>query len=85
LVTQLEQTSLIKKKYDPRVWIRKAEEAMATRVGVSMDKLGSVGTYPASSEPGEAQLGAGKKSMNPILLLSAGVALGSAATMLMKK
>jgi len=34
-----------KKYYDPRVWIRKAEEAMIKRVGVSMDKLGSTGTY----------------------------------------
>merc|ERR1712045_232112 len=33
-----------KKFYDPRVWIRKAEESMCARVGVSMEKLGSKGT-----------------------------------------
>merc|ERR1739844_468138 len=44
-----------KKYYDPRVWIRKSEESMVARVGVSMEKLGSVGTYPKSSEPGYAQ------------------------------
>jgi fructose-bisphosphate aldolase class II len=34
-----------KKYYDPRVWIRKAEEAMIERVGVSMEKLGSKDTF----------------------------------------
>ena len=34
-----------KKFYDPRVWIRKAEESMIARVGVSMEKLGSKDTY----------------------------------------
>jgi len=37
-----------KKYYDPRVWIRKAEEAMIERVGVSMEKLGSKDTFPVS-------------------------------------
>lgn len=73
-----------KKFYDPRVWVRKAEESMVARVGVSMDKLGSVGTYPASSEPGSPQLGSPKKGISPVLLMSVGMALGSAATMLMK-
>jgi fructose-bisphosphate aldolase class II len=56
-----------KKFYDPRVWVRKAEEAMVERVGVSMDKLGSKGTYTRSSEPGSHQCmpagkhGAGQK------------------------
>mmetsp|Transcript_7522 Transcript_7522/g.8990 ORF Transcript_7522/g.8990 Transcript_7522/m.8990 type:complete len:400 (+) Transcript_7522:34-1233(+) len=36
-----------KKFYDPRVWIRKAEESMIKRCAVSMEKLSSVGTYPA--------------------------------------
>jgi fructose-bisphosphate aldolase class II len=36
-----------KKFYDPRVWIRKAEESMIERCGVSMEKLGSKGTFPA--------------------------------------
>jgi len=44
-----------KKYYDPRVWIRKAEESMVARVGVSMDKLGSVGKYTKSTEPGSHQ------------------------------
>jgi fructose-bisphosphate aldolase class II len=45
-----------KKYYDPRVWIRKAEEAMIARVGVSMEKLGSTGRYTRSTEPGSDQL-----------------------------
>jgi len=36
-----------KKYYDPRVWIRKAEETMVARCGVSMEKLSSKGTYEA--------------------------------------
>merc|ERR1711935_53667 len=35
-----------KKFYDPRVWIRKAEESMVARCGVSMTKLGCKGTFP---------------------------------------
>ena len=57
---------------------------MIARVGVSMDKLGSVGTYPASSEEGYAQLGSGKKAISPVLLVTAGMILGSGVTMLMK-
>jgi len=49
-----------KKFYDPRVWIRKAEESMVARVSLSMEKLGSVGTYPASTEAGSAQIGSPK-------------------------
>lgn len=45
-----------KKFYDPRTWVRKAEESMCARVGVSMEKLGSVGKYPKSSEPGSQQV-----------------------------
>lgn len=36
-----------KKFYDPRVWIRKAEESMIERCGVSMTKLGCKDTFPA--------------------------------------
>jgi fructose-bisphosphate aldolase class II len=50
-----------KKQYDPRTWVRKAEESMVARVGLSMEKLGSVGTYPKSSEPGHQQV-LGKKT-----------------------
>ena len=46
-----------KKFYDPRVWVRKAEEAMVARVGLSMEKLGSAGKYTASTEPGAPQIG----------------------------
>ncbi|GFH47243.1 hypothetical protein CTEN210_03718 [Chaetoceros tenuissimus] len=49
-----------KKQYDPRTWVRKAEESMTARVALSMEKLGSVGTYPKSSEPGSQQV-LGKK------------------------
>ena len=41
-----------KKYYDPRVWIRKAEDSMIARLGECMDKLGSTGTYPKSSATG---------------------------------
>ena len=42
-----------KKFYDPRVWVRKAEESMIKRCGVSMDKLSCTGTYePKVPEPG---------------------------------
>jgi fructose-bisphosphate aldolase class II len=44
-----------KKFYDPRVWLRAAEESMIERVGVSMEKLGSKGQYTRSSEPGHQQ------------------------------
>eukprot|EP00550_Attheya_septentrionalis_P003688 CAMPEP_0198281408 /NCGR_PEP_ID=MMETSP1449-20131203/1359_1 /TAXON_ID=420275 /ORGANISM="Attheya septentrionalis, Strain CCMP2084" /LENGTH=402 /DNA_ID=CAMNT_0043977175 /DNA_START=33 /DNA_END=1241 /DNA_ORIENTATION=- len=36
-----------KKFYDPRVWMRKAEESLCKRCTVSMEKLGSVGKYKA--------------------------------------
>merc|ERR1719157_28565 len=76
-----------KKFYDPRVWIRKAEESMAKRVMVSMDKLSSTGTYEISEgEPAYAQIGVtgSKTQPSPIVLLAAGAILGSAATLLMK-
>jgi fructose-bisphosphate aldolase class II len=41
-----------KKFYDPRVWIRKAEESMIARIDVALEKLGSKGTYePKMPEP----------------------------------
>jgi len=74
-----------KKFYDPRVWVRKAEEAMVKRVGVSMEKLGSIGTYPASDKPGHPQLGEIQKSpITPALALSVGVAIGAVASTLLK-
>ena len=50
-----------KKFYDPRVWIRKAEESMCARVCVSMEKLGTVGKYTKSTEPGSHQCAPSKK------------------------
>jgi len=38
-----------KKQYDPRVWIRKAEESMIKRIGVSMESLGSTGKFEAKA------------------------------------
>ena len=74
-----------KKCYDPRVWIRKAEESMCKRVMVSMDKLSSTGTYEISeNEPAYSQLGEIKSTPSPIVLMAAGAIIGSAATLLMK-
>ncbi len=55
-----------KKFYDPRVWIRKAEESMIARVGVSMEKLGSVGKFTKSTEPGSQQILLASSGKNPI-------------------
>lgn len=52
-----------KKFYDPRVWIRKAEESMAKRCAASLEKLGAVGQYTASDEGGAPQLGQPKKGI----------------------
>jgi fructose-bisphosphate aldolase class II len=74
-----------KKYYDPRVWVRKAEESMCKRVMVSMDKLSCTGTYnPTEDEPGYPQLGTPKMTASPIILMAAGAVVGSAATLLMK-
>mmetsp|Transcript_10205 Transcript_10205/g.17106 ORF Transcript_10205/g.17106 Transcript_10205/m.17106 type:complete len:401 (-) Transcript_10205:509-1711(-) len=73
-----------KKFYDPRVWIRKAEESMVSRVITSCEKLGSAGKYPAVKEGGAPQLGEVKAGINPALYVLAGAALGSAATLLTK-
>jgi len=57
-----------KKFYDPRVWVRKAEESLIERAGVSMDKLGSVGTFPTKlPESGKTPLwNFQSKSVGPI-------------------
>ena len=74
-----------KKFYDPRVWVRKAEEAMVKRVMVSCDKLGCTGKFaPTEDEPGYAQIGKPKGGPSPMLLMAAGAVIGSAATLLMK-
>ena len=73
-----------KKFYDPRVWVRKSEEAMAARVQVSMEKLLSHGTYePKPGTEGVAQIGTPKApAVSPIVLVTAGAIVGSAATLL---
>ena len=74
-----------KKFYDPRAWLRKAEESMCKRVMISCEKLGSTGKYtPADSEAGSPQLGEIKAGPSPIVLMAAGAIIGSAATLLMK-
>ena len=73
-----------KKFYDPRVWVRKSEESMAARVQVSMEKLLSQGTYePKPGTEGVAQIGTPKAAaVSPIVLVTAGAIVGSAATLL---
>mmetsp|Transcript_30240 Transcript_30240/g.35172 ORF Transcript_30240/g.35172 Transcript_30240/m.35172 type:complete len:334 (+) Transcript_30240:549-1550(+) len=61
-----------KKFYDPRVWIRAAEESMCARVGLSMEKLGSVGKYTRSTEPGHHECTPGNKP-TPLKDMAAGV------------
>jgi Fructose-bisphosphate aldolase class-II len=75
-----------KKYYDPRVWVRKAEETMVARVEVSMEKLSSQGKYePKSGSAGAPQIGTPKSpALHPLLLVTAGAIIGSAATLLMK-
>lgn len=75
-----------KKYYDPRVWVRKAEETMAARVEVSMEKLLCKGRYePAAGADGAPQIGSPKQAtVHPIVLVVAGALVGSAATLLMK-
>merc|ERR1712151_446507 len=71
--------------YDPRVWVRKAEESMCKRVMVSMDKLSATGTYDISEdETPYSQLGEIKPNPSPVVLMAAGAIVGSAATFLMK-
>lgn len=75
-----------KKFYDPRVWIRKAEESMCKRVMESCDKLNSTGKFfPTEGEAGFAQLGEPKRNPSPVLLLATGAMIGSIATALLKR
>jgi fructose-bisphosphate aldolase class II len=74
-----------KKFYDPRVWVRKAEESMVKRVMVSCDKLGSTGKFnPTEDEPGYPQIGTPKATPSPVVLMAAGAIIGTAATLLIK-
>jgi len=72
-----------KKYYDPRVWIRKAEESMCARVALSMEKLGSKGTYPKSSEPGKNQVGEKVSAPAPAVLVTVGAIIGAVASSLL--
>jgi len=70
-----------KKFYDPRVWIRKAEESMVKRVGVSCEKLGSTGMYPAVDASDMLPLfGEPKTGPSPVLFLGAGLLAGALVT-----
>jgi len=74
-----------KKFYDPRVWVRKAEETMVTRVCVSCEKLKCQGTYePVVDDAAKPQIGEPKKIASPLFLMAAGAFVGSAATLLLK-
>lgn len=74
-----------KKYYDPRVWLRKAEEGMVARTMVSFEKLNSKGTYePTAESSGYPQIGEPKKSPSPLVLVAAGALVGSIATILIK-
>jgi fructose-bisphosphate aldolase class II len=76
-----------KKFYDPRVWIRKSEEAMASRVAISMEKVGSVGMYTASKKKAKSQLGEQPKGIlySPTALLLTGIVIGcSISTIFLK-
>jgi len=57
-----------KKYYDPRVWVRKAEESMVERCGVSMEKLKCKGVYDTKlPAPGSLPVyGLKPKAMGPI-------------------
>ena len=57
-----------KKNYDPRVWIRKAEESMVARCEVAMEKLGCKGKYEAKiPEPGSLPIyGFTPKATGPV-------------------
>jgi hypothetical protein len=74
-----------KKFYDPRVWVRKSEETMVARVQVGMEKLLSQGTYePKPGSEGTPQIGTPKApALHPIILVTAGAIVGSAATLLL--
>jgi fructose-bisphosphate aldolase class II len=74
-----------KKFYDPRVWIRKAEESMCARVCVSMEKLGSNGTYPKSSAAGNNQVGEKLKGFPSSVMVSVGLVVGAIASIAIAK
>jgi fructose-bisphosphate aldolase class II len=75
-----------KKFYDPRVWIRKAEEAMVKRVGVSCEKLLCKGQYePDPASQGSAQIGTPKNGPSPVIIGVAGALIGSFAAIMLKK
>jgi len=78
-----------KKFYDPRVWIRKAEESMVKRVRISMEKLGSIGKYTvdrsASIDKSFALTATPtKKAPEPYIYAIAGLLAGSAVTVILK-
>jgi fructose-bisphosphate aldolase class II len=64
-----------KKFYDPRAWVRKAEESMCARVGVSMEKLSTKDQYPAQiPEPGSIPMwDFTPKPVNPLQMVGESV------------
>ena len=75
-----------KKYYDPRVWLRKAEEGMAARTMISFEKLNSKGTYePTPESSGYPQIGEPKKSPNPLVVMGAAALAASLVLMLVNR
>lgn len=75
-----------KKYYDPRVWLRQAEESMMKRVMVACDKLGCKGQYEPQTGKQRQEYGypIPKARPSPLLLVIIGAVLGSVATMCIK-
>jgi fructose-bisphosphate aldolase class II len=71
-----------KKFYDPRVFVRAAEESMRDRVAISIEKLGSKGTFTKVAGKGAYQIGdsvksgGSKCSVENLVILFAGVGVG---------
>mmetsp|Transcript_9518 Transcript_9518/g.19367 ORF Transcript_9518/g.19367 Transcript_9518/m.19367 type:complete len:397 (-) Transcript_9518:149-1339(-) len=76
-----------KKFYDPRVWVRKGQESMCKRVQVSMDKLGSSGTFEPVMGIGKSQVGGGSKrgGDNTVAVAAAAMAVGIAIGVVLGK
>ncbi|GMI26100.1 hypothetical protein TeGR_g4910, partial [Tetraparma gracilis] len=77
-----------KKFYDPRVWVRKAEESMRDRVVVSMAKLSSAGKFTPLQGKGVCEVGNTKRQAalcpKTAAALAAALAVGVAVGMKLK-
>lgn len=76
-----------KKFYDPRVWVRKGQESLMKRVGLSMEKLGSKGRYSAEDGKGSTQVAVkkGKGGVDAISAMVGGLAVGVAVGFILAK